>query len=416
MTAEIITVGTELLLGNIVNTNAAYLAQQCAQIGLSCYYQETVGDNGERLAQVLCTALSRSQIILLCGGLGPTEDDLTKETAAQVMGRPMHEDAASMEAIRVFFKKRGLTLTENNAKQALIPEGSVVLPNDNGTAPGVIIEGEGDTRVILLPGPPGELRPMFEQSVRPYLEKMNPERLFSRMIKESGIGESIAETMLKDLIDTQTNPTIATYAKVGEVHVRLTARAASEEEAERLIEPLEREILARFGEAVYTDREEVTLEAAVVEMLRGRSLTLATAESCTGGMLAERLTRVPGVSALYAGGFVTYTCEEKHRALGVPKALLREKGAVSKKTAKAMAEGAAARARTDVAVAVTGNAGPAPSEGKPVGLVYIACTVDGRTRARKYQFSGGRQKIRESVTAAALAFLRETLLKRERKE
>lgn len=410
MRAEIITVGTEILMGNIVNTNAAYLAQQCAGIGLSCYYQETVGDNAGRLAEVIRTALGRAEIILLCGGLGPTEDDLTKETAAEVMGRPMHMDEAWMEKIRCYFQKRGLELTENNAKQALIPEKSVILDNPNGTAPGIIIEGEGQTRVVLLPGPPGELRPMFENLVRPYLERMSSEKLYSRTVKECGIGESIAETMLKDLIDAQTNPTIATYAKIGEVHIRITARAASQEEAARILEPVEKEVLRRFGKHVYTDREEVTLEASIVDLLKEKGMTLSLAESCTGGMLSQRLTGVPGVSAVYAGGFVTYTCEEKHRMLGVPKSLLKEKGAICKKTAKAMAAGAAARTHTDAALSITGNAGPDASEGKPVGLVYIGCCIDGKVKAKKYQFSGNRQKIRESAVAAALTMLRESLL------
>ena len=410
MRAEIITVGTEILLGNIINTNAAYLAQQCAGIGLSCYYQETVGDNEERLSEVLQAALQRAEIVILCGGLGPTEDDLTKETAAGVMGRSMHMDEAWMEKIRCYLKKRGLELTENNAKQALIPEGSLILDNPNGTAPGIIIEGEGQTRVVLLPGPPGELRPMFENLVRPYLEQMSSEKIYSRTVKECGIGESIAETMLKDMIDAQTNPTIATYAKTGEVHIRITAKAASEKEAEQILAPVEKEVLQRFGKHVYTDREEVTLEASIVELLKEKGMTLSLAESCTGGMLSQRITNVPGVSAVYAGGFVTYTCEEKHRMLGVSKKLLKEKGAVSKKTAKAMAAGASARTYTDAALSITGNAGPEPSEDKPVGLVYIGCCIDGKAKAKKYQFSGNRQKIRESAVAAALALLRESLL------
>ncbi len=410
MRAEIITVGTEILLGNIINTNAAYLAQQCAGIGLSCYYQETVGDNEERLSEVLQEALQRAEIVILCGGLGPTEDDLTKETAARVMGRSMYMDEAWMEKIRGYFKKRGLELTENNAKQALIPEGSLILDNPNGTAPGIIIEGEGQTRVVLLPGPPGELRPMFENLVRPYLEQMSSEKIYSRTVKECGIGESIAETMLKDLIDAQTNPTIATYAKTGEVHIRITAKAASEKEAEQILAPVEKEVLRRFGKHVYTDREEVTLEASIVELLKEKGMTLSLAESCTGGMLSQRITNVPGVSAVYAGGFVTYTCEEKHRMLGVSKKLLKEKGAVSKKTAKAMAAGASARTYTDAALSITGNAGPEPSEDKPVGLIYIGCCIDGKAKAKKYQFSGNRQKIRESAVAAALTLLRESLL------
>ncbi len=241
MTVELICVGTELLLGNIVNTNAAYLAEKCASLGLSCYYQTVVGDNEKRLEETLRAAIKRSQVVILSGGLGPTEDDLTKEVASRVMGRELVEDADSRKCIEDFFASRGSVPTENNWKQALIPQGGLVLPNPNGTAPGVIIP-EKDTHIVLLPGPPHELKPMFENHVMPYLMKLEPGLICSQTVKVCGIGESKVETLLMDLIDGQDNPTLATYAKTGEVHIRVTAKAGSEKEARRLIKPVVKEI------------------------------------------------------------------------------------------------------------------------------------------------------------------------------
>ncbi|MBQ8230947.1 MAG: CinA family nicotinamide mononucleotide deamidase-related protein [Lachnospiraceae bacterium] len=266
MTVEIICVGTELLLGNIVNTNAAYLAQKCAAAGLSCYYQSVVGDNAERLKEAIQTAVKRSDIVILSGGLGPTEDDLTKETAAEVMGKKLIMDEASKEAIAGYFKQRGIEATQNNWKQAMIPEEAIVLVNHNGTAPGVIIR-EDNTHVILLPGPPNELIPMFEESVMPYLNKLEPGVIYSQTVKISGVSESKVETIIVDLIDAQTNPTIATYAKTGEVHIRVTAKADTEKEAKKLIKPMVKELKKRFGNDIYSTEEDITLEKAVVYML-----------------------------------------------------------------------------------------------------------------------------------------------------
>ena len=410
MTVELISVGTEILLGNIVNTNAAYLAEQCAVLGLSCFYQTVVGDNEARLAQVLETALGRSDIIILSGGLGPTRDDLTKETVARVMGKELHMDEHSRKRIEDFFTKRGLELTDNNWKQAMVPEGAVVVDNDNGTAPGIIIESE-EKRVILLPGPPGELIPMFESAIYPYLSKAEPGVIYSQTVKLCGIGESKAETMVADLIAEQGNPTIAPYAKIGEVHLRITAKASAEKEAKKLIKPVVKELKNRFGMNVYTTEENVTLEQAVVDLLLANKLTVTTAESCTGGLLAAKLTGVPGVSEVFKSGQVTYSNKAKHRLLGVKKHSLGKHGAVSENVAKEMAKGAAVSSRADVAVAITGIAGPdGGSPEKPVGLVYIACSVCGKVKVKEYNFTGNRNKIRESSVIAALTLMRHCIL------
>lgn len=410
MTVELISVGTEILLGNIVNTNAAYLAEQCAGLGLSCYYQTVVGDNEERLAQTLKTALERADVVILSGGLGPTQDDLTKETAVKVLGRKLLLDEHSKERIQDYFAKRRIELTENNWKQAMVPEGAIVLDNANGTAPGIIIEAD-EKRVILLPGPPNELTAMFEASVYPYLMEACPGVICSQTVKLCGIGESKAETMVADMIAEQGNPTIAPYAKTGEVHLRVTAKAASEKEAKKLLKPVIKELKNRFGLKVYTTDEKVTLEEAVVELLRKNELTVTTAESCTGGLLSARLINVPGVSEVFKSGRVTYSNKAKKKLLGVKKLSLDQYGAVSPNVAKEMAKGAAAAAKADVAVAVTGIAGPdGGTEQKPVGLVYIACSVCGRVTVKEYQFSGNRSKVREGSVVAALTLMRQCIL------
>ena len=409
MIVELISVGTEILLGNIVNTNAAYLSEQCAPLGLSCYFQSVVGDNEERLSMTLKCAMERSDIVILSGGLGPTEDDLTKEVAAKVCGRKLVTNDMWMERISEFFAARNITPTENNWKQAMVPKGAIVLDNPNGTAPGLIME-EKNAKVILLPGPPNELIPMFEASVRPYLEELTPGALYSQTVKICGQGESAVETAIKDLIDAQTNPTLATYAKTGEVHIRVTAAAADREQAEKLISPVEKELLRRFGNAVYSTRDEVTLEKAVIDLLREKYFTVTCAESCTGGLLSARLINVSGASEVYRAGFVTYAEEAKMQFLEVKQETLEKYTAVSEQTAREMAEGAAKAAATDVALAVTGIAGPdGGTKEQPVGLVYIACKVKERVTVKEYRFSGNRMKIRESAVAAALVLARECL-------
>lgn len=410
MVVELISVGTEILLGNIVNTNAAYLSEKCALLGLSLYYQTVVGDNEKRLEETLRTALGRSDAVILSGGLGPTQDDLTKEVAARVTGRPLVLDEHSRQRIEGYFKKAGIEkITENNWKQAMIPEGCIILDNDNGTAPGIIIEAEGKA-VILLPGPPNELKPMFEKDVRPYLESKCPETILSAMVKLCGVGESAAETQIRDLIDAQTNPTIATYAKTGEVHLRVTARAKDEKEAKKLLKPVVKELKNRFGDSIYTFDERVSLEQSVIDLLRERELTLTTAESITGGMLAARLTDVPGASDVLKQGFVTYCNRAKRKLLDVKKSTLKDYGAVSEKTAKEMAKNGAFITGSDVCVALTGIAGPAAAEDKPVGLVYVACSYLGKMKVQEFRLSGSRAKIRESTVVKALAMLRAFLL------
>ena len=410
MIVELISVGTEILLGNIVNTNAAYLSEKCAALGLSCYYQDVVGDNEERLCETIKTALSRADILLLSGGLGPTQDDLTKEVAARVMGKPLYLHEESKAAIQAFFEKRGLEITDNNWKQAMMPKGCIVVDNPNGTAPGVIM-AENGKHVILMPGPPNEMIPMFETSIIPYLSRLQSGVIFSQTVKVCGVGESKVETMVKDLIEGQTNPTIATYAKTGEVHLRVTARADDEKEARKLVKPVVKDLKARFGGHIYTTDDEVTLEKAIVDLLLANKLTISTVESCTGGLLAARLINVPGVSEVFKSGYITYSNKAKRRLLGIKKNTLLKHGAVSKEIAREMVKGAALISKADVTVSVTGIAGPdGGSEEKPVGLVYIGCNVCGRITVKEYHFSGDRSKIRENTVSAALSLMRECIL------
>lgn len=410
MIVELISVGTEILLGNIVNTNAAYLSEKCALLGLSLYYQTAVGDNEERLSETIRTALGRSDVVILSGGLGPTQDDLTKEVTAKVMGKKLVEDSHSRERIEEYFKNSKITtITENNWKQAMVPEGCIVVDNQNGTAPGIIIEDNGKS-VILLPGPPGELKPMFEKDIFPYLNRLQPEIIYSVMVKLCGVGESMVETQIKDLIEAQTNPTIATYAKTGEVHLRVTAKAADEKEAKKLVKPMVKELKSRFGTCVYTIEENVTLEEAVISMLKEKELTLTTAESITGGMLAARFTNVPGASEVFKQGFVTYSNRAKRKLLDVKKSTLKDYGAVSERTAKEMAKNGAFITGSDVCISLTGIAGPATEENKPIGLVYMACSYNNKITVQEFHFKGERAKIRENAVVKALTMLRECIL------
>ena len=411
MVVELVSVGTELLLGNIVNTNTQYLAEQCALLGLSLYHQSVVGDNHDRLAEVVKTALGRSDVVILTGGLGPTEDDLTKEVCAEVMGYKLVEDPHTREHLEQFFKNNIYKeIPDNNWKQALVPEGAIVLDNENGTAPGIIMEKNGKS-VILLPGPPGELIPMFEGKVYDYLNKLQPEIIYSTMVRICGLGESFVENEIRDLIDNQTNPTIATYAKIGQVDLRVTAKAASEKEAAKLAKPMLKELVKRFGDHIYTMDEHKSLEEVIVHFLKERSLTLTTAESCTGGMIAARITDVPGASEVFKQGLVTYSNRAKRKLLDVKKTTLKEYGAVSEKTAKEMAKNGAFITGSDACVSVTGTAGPTGgTEEKPVGLVYIGCCYNNKTVVKEFHFKGERQKIREQATANALILLRECIL------
>ncbi len=413
MVVELISVGTEILLGNIVNTNATYLAEQCALLGCSLYRQSVVGDNEGRLEEAVRQALGRSDIIILTGGLGPTKDDLTKEIVAKVFGRELYLDEHTKERITTYMQRLNRShITENNWKQAMIPEGALILDNDNGTAPGLILEDrENGKTAILMPGPPAEMHPMFEKDVAPYLNKQQPEGIYSRMVKICGIGESAAETMVADLMDRQSNPTLAPYAKTGEVHFRITAKARTKEEAEEMIAPMLAEMKKRFGKAIYTTEENVTLEEAVVELLKQKNFTVTTAESCTAGKLAGRIMNVAGASEVYNEGYITYANAAKEKLLGVKHETLETFGAVSEETAREMAMGAAKEAGADAALSVTGIAGPGGgTPEKPVGLVYIGCYVQGEVYVKKCQFTGNRERNRDSSVVQALTFLREKLL------
>lgn len=413
MTVELISVGTEILLGNIVNTNAAYLAEKIAILGLSCYHQSAVGDNEERLEDAIRLALSRSDIVILSGGLGPTKDDLTKEVTAKVFDRELVEDAHTKERIQTYFDRiqSKNSITSNNWKQALIPKGAIVVDNHNGTAPGLILEGENGKTAILLPGPPNEIKPMFERDIAPYLNRLQPEGIYSKMVKVCSIGESRAETMVMDLMETQTNPTLAPYAKTGEVHFRVTAKAKDEETANALIEPMVKELYGRFGDKIYTTNEEVTLEEAIVELLKEKHMTVTTAESCTGGLLAGRIMNVAGASSVYNEGYVTYSNDAKRKLLGISEDTLNRYGAVSSQTAAEMAAGAARAAGAQAALSVTGIAGPeGGSKEKPVGLVYVGCFVNGKVRTEEFRFTGNREKNRDYAVVRALTVLREELI------
>ena len=413
MTVELISVGTEILLGNIVNSNAAYLSEKLALLGLSCYHQSVVGDNEERMEAAIRLAVSRSDIVILGGGLGPTKDDLTKEVTARVFGKELYEDAHSKERIQSYFDRMGkkVLITENNWKQAMVPEGAIVIDNDNGTAPGLIIEGENGKIAILMPGPPNEMKPMFENSVYPYLNRLQPEGIYSKMVKLCGMGESQAETLVLDILENQTNPTLAPYAKTGEVHFRITAKASDEEKAEELMKPMLDELYKRFGKLIYTTDENVTLEESIVAVLKEKGMTLTTAESCSGGLLAGRIMNVSGASAVYNEGYITYANASKEKILGVKHETLETFGAVSKETAYEMAVGASKAAGADAALSVTGIAGPGGGTvEKPVGLVYVGCYVNGKVRVEEFRFTGNRSKNRDYAVVRALTLLREELL------
>lgn len=415
MIAELVSVGTEILLGNIVNTNSVYLSEQCAGLGLSVYYQTVVGDNEKRMEAVISSALERSDVVILTGGLGPTEDDLTKEVTARVMGFPLIEDAHSKERLEFYMKQYEKNnpqrrITANNYKQAMVPEGALVLDNHNGTAPGLIMEKNGKT-AILLPGPPHEMKPIFEEEVYPFLRKKLPETIYSQVVKICGIGESQVAEDIQDLIKDQTNPTIAPYAKVGEVHLRITAKGENEKECKKMIKPIVRELKNRFGKNIFATDAEKSLEEAVVDMLKDQQLVLSLAESCTGGAVAARIVNVPGASEVFSHGFVTYSNRAKRRCLGVKKSTLKTEGPVSAKCAKEMAKGGRFNSASDICLSITGLAGPdGGTKETPVGTVFMGCCYNDKVITREFHFSGNRSKIRSQATAHALALLRECIM------
>ncbi|MBO8141555.1 MAG: competence/damage-inducible protein A [Firmicutes bacterium] len=406
MRAELVMIGTEMLLGEIIDTNAARIAERLAGAGIHVYFKTTVGDNWTRIAAALSQALTRADVVITSGGLGPTDDDLTREVVAAVLGRRLVEHPEAMRQVEAWFQRQNRPMSPSNRKQALVPEGSEIIPNRRGTAPGIIAR-RGEQAVICLPGVPHELEAMMDETVLPFLVRnFSPSgRLWSRVLKFYGIGESALAELLQDLL-TMDNPTVATYAGNGEVRVRITARAADEVGARELLEPVERDIRNRAGEFLYGTGDD-TLESAAGRALKAAGWTLAVAESCTGGLIGSRITSVPGSSDYFAGGAVAYSNRAKVDLLGVPAGLLDQYGAVSEPVARAMAVGAAQRLGAHVGLAVTGIAGPGGGTAdKPVGLVYIGLAVGGEAEVRRYQFAGDRDRVRWLTSQAALDLVR----------
>jgi len=409
MKAEIITVGTEILLGDILNTNTHYLSNELANMGVDVYYQITVGDNENRLLNQLEESFRRSDLVVLTGGLGPTQDDLTKEVCAKYFNLDMEFHQPSWDKIIEIHNKMKRTPTENNKKQAYFPVNSIILQNEYGTAPGCIMEKDNKT-IIVMPGPPREMKPMFDNFVKPFLQKNSEDILKSKVIRIIGVGESKVENDLLDLIQKQVNPTIATYAKDGECTVRITAKGKTIEEVERLILPVVKEIKNRFKETVYGE-DETTIEDEVAKILVKNNLTISVAESCTGGMVSSSLINYPGISSVFMEGCVTYSNEAKMKSLNVKEETLNSVGAVSEQCAKEMAEGVAARHNTNIGLSTTGIAGPeGGSEEKPVGLVYMGININDKTIVKKYIFNGDRQQIRYRACKTLLNDLRLELL------
>lgn len=392
MNAEIISVGTELLLGQIVNTDAKFIAEELASAGINLFYTTVVGDNAERLKNAVDIAFSRAELVIFTGGLGPTCDDITKETAAEYFGLETVCDEYSLNKIKAFFDKINKKMTDNNVKQAYMPHGAKILENFHGTAPGCIIEKNGKI-AVLIPGPPSEAEPMFKNQVMPYLMGKSGNVILSKTVKTFGIGESALEDRVKDLAENK-NPTLAPYAKTGEAELRITAKAANKEEAENLIGDMLEKVKERVGEYIYGYDDE-TLNSAVYKYLKNNGLTLSTAESCTGGLLADAIVKIPGSSGVFGYGAVTYANEAKMKILGVKSETLEKYGAVSPQTAKEMAEGIRRLSGSDLGAATTGIAGPdGGTAEKPVGLVYIAVADGKETRIKKLDLSGNRERIR----------------------
>jgi nicotinamide-nucleotide amidase len=408
--AEILSVGTELLLGQITDTNAVYLSKDLASRGIDVLYRSTVGDNFDRLFQTYKTALERADLVVTIGGLGPTDDDITKETAAAATGIGLVNDPESEATLRNFFAQRDINFHESNLKQALRPAKGTNLLNPNGTAPGCVFD-LGDKAIICLPGPPREFEPMWQEQCIPWLIQWGftpSEVLRSRMLRFIGIGESSLEPLLKDLM-AGSNPTVAPYAKTGEVHLRISAKAADEETALRMIGAKEAQIRERVGDYIYGVDDE-TLEFVAVRECIEVGVKIATAESCTGGLIASRITDVPGSSETFLEGLVCYSNQAKSDILGVPAELIAKYGAVSAEVGAAMAKGALERSSADIAVADPGIAGPGGgTPDKPVGLVYIGVATRNGARAEKNLFVGDRQTVKLRASQAALALLRNTL-------
>lgn len=409
MNAEILAVGTELLMGQIANTNAQYITKRLPDAGINVYYHTVVGDNKKRLAESLNIALKRSDVVIITGGLGPTQDDITKETVAEALGLKLVLNEEVLEIMKSYFKRLNRSMAPNNIKQALLPEGCIVIKNKNGTAPGCIIEHEGKV-IILLPGPPSEMKPMFEDTVMEYFQKESDHYLESKYLKIFGIGESDMEERISDIISQQSNPTIAPYAKVGEITLRITARYKKNEENEDIIAPVINSIKSRLKDYVYNTENE-NMQTTVAKLLMTHNITVSIAESCTGGLVSSKLTDIPGISSVFFGGMIVYSDETKIKSLQVKKKTLESFGAVSRETATEMAENIRRILNTHLGLSITGIAGPGGgTDEKPVGLVYIALADDRKTYTKEIRLSGERDRIRNITSLHALDMIRRYIL------
>jgi len=410
MNAEVISVGSELLLGQIANTNAQYLSKVLSSLGINVFYHTAVGDNKNRIIDVLRIATKRSELIILTGGLGPTLDDLTKETLSEFLGLRLEIDKASASAIESYMKKRDRPVSAANLKQAMFPKGALILPNEHGTAPGAIVNDNGKT-YLILPGPPFELKPMFEKYCVPHLGEYGEYKIVSKTLKIYGIGESMVEEKLKDLILSQSNPTIAPLAGYGDVTLRLTVKCNRAEKTDEWFKPLESEIRKRLGTFIYGSDDE-TLESVAAELLKKTNLKLSIAESCTGGLISDLLTNVPGISTSLVESIVVYSDQSKLKHLAVKKETLMQYGSVSEQTAIEMANGIKRSSGSDIGLAVTGIAGPnGGTETKPVGLLFVAVVFrNDEFRVQKHQLIGDRRRIKITASNIALNLLRLTLI------
>lgn len=409
MIAEILSVGTELLMGQIANTDAQYISRRLSELGVTLYRHTTVGDNPARVKEALGEALGRSDMVITTGGLGPTEDDLTKEMVGEYFHLPMVLHQPSLDAIRSYMGRMSRTMTENNKKQAYFPEGAIILPNLCGTAPGCIVEKDGKA-VAVLPGPPHEMRDMFDRQLAPYLAGRSGMHIESKFLRVFGIGESALETMLIDLFHSD-NPTLALYCGAGEVQARISARAESVEAAQAMMEPLEAEILRRVGDCFYGYGVDNSIPRTVLELLKKRGETVCFAESCTGGRMADDLIGYAGASDVLKESYVTYSNAVKARVLGVSEATLENPGVVSAQCAREMAEGARRVSGADWAVSTTGVAGPdGGTRETPVGTVFVGIAGPKGTESYEFHFNGNRSWVRTLAAANALNKLRLMLI------
>ena len=393
MIAEILSVGTELLLGNTTNTDARDISEMLSELGINVYYHTVVGDNPERLTKAVEIAKSRADLIITTGGLGPTCDDLTKQVLAAAFGLELYFDEEEADGIRAYFEgRRGMVMTENNLQQAWLPVGCTVMHNEWGTAPGCAFEAQG-TRVIMLPGPPRECNAMFKNCVMPYLRELSDGEILSHSLRIFGMGESAVEDKLRDMMNELTNPTLAPYAKEGEVMLRVTAKANTHEEAEAMMTPVIDKVSEILGDIIYGIDVEGLAER-VLQLMTDKKMTLALAESCTGGLLAERITDIPGASSVFLGGAVTYSDMSKAQLLDVSEDLIAQYGVVSARVAKAMAESVRQKLGADLGVGITGLAGPGDDGVHDVGTVFVALSTGSECFVKENRLGSGRQRIR----------------------